>query len=480
MSRIIDFFKFKKLDWYVLKEYVGPFMVTFILAWFVLIMQFIWKYIDDLIGKGVESSLIIKFMMYTSATLIPLSLPLAILLSSIMTMGRFGENSELTAAKSNGVSLFRFFKSAIFFSVFVSIFAFYYSNSIYTRTQAIAKSMLSDIRNLKPSLLIKPKQFYNGISGMSIRVESKDDKTGKLFDLKIYDHTKGNGNESVLLAKSGQMTQSEDGKILIFKLDSGTMYKDMATNSFDDLKFKFYVWKFAHYEKRFDLTQFKLGDNFSKNPDMERLTMSIGQLTQTIDSNKKELVNKKRNFDTGFYSINPGLKIKTLSSSLVKMSDSIKLLNTDDASRLRIITANKMRNVKNNLFVFNSDINYQSDMNNLFKIEWHRKFTLAISCLVLFFVGAPLGAIIKKGGIGLPMFLAVILFIIYYMLSQGMSQLAEGNKVSPFIGLWFSTVVFLPFGLFLTIKAMNDSQLMNIEGLSNWFIDKFSKLKRNA
>lgn len=463
----------------MLKEYVGPFLVTFILAWFVLIMQFVWKYIDDLIGKGVETSLIFKFMSYTSATLIPLSLPLAILLSSIMTMGRFGENSELTAAKSNGVSLFRFFKSAIFFSVFVSIFAFYYSNSIYTRTQAIAKSMLADIRNLKPSLLIKPKQFYNGISGMSIRVESKDDNTGKLYDLKIYDHTRGNGNESILLAKTGQMTQSEDGKILIFKLDSGVMYKDMATNSFDDLKFKFYMWKFAHYEKRFDLTQFKLGENFSKNPDMERLTMSIGQLTHAIDSNKKELSKKQSNYDTVFYAMHPNLKYKAITNSTIRLQDSIKILKDEDAVRFKLITANKIRNVKNNLFVFNSDYSYQSDINNLFKIEWHRKFTLAISCLVLFFVGAPLGAIIKKGGIGLPMFLAVILFIIYYMLSQGMNQLAESQKISPFLGLWFSTILFLPFGIFLTIKAMNDSQLMNIEGLSNWVIDKFSKLKRN-
>jgi lipopolysaccharide export system permease protein len=443
-------------------------------------MQFLWKYIDDLIGKGVEGKVIFKFMSYTSATLIPMSLPLAVLLSSIMTMGRFGENSELTAAKSNGVSLFRFFKSTIFFAVFVSIFAFYYSNYIYTRTQAIANSMLGDIRNLKPTLLIKPKHFYNGISGMSIRVESKDEKTGMLYGMKIYDHTKGNGNESILLAKSGQLTQSEDGKILIMKLDSGVMYKDMASNSFDDLKYRFYIWRFAHFEKRFDLSQFKLGENFSKNPDFERLTMSIGKLNFAIDSMRKDIVIKNERFDTSFYAMHPNLKIAPALATTIKLQDSINAFVLEDATRFKLITGNKIRNVKNNLFVFNSDLEYEKNINNLFKVEWHRKFTLAISCLVLFFVGAPLGAIIKKGGIGLPMFLAVILFIIYFMLSKGMNSLAENNKITPFLGLWASTILFLPFGIFLTYKAMNDSQLMNIEGWTSWVIAKFSKLKKHA
>lgn len=454
--------------------------MTFVLAWFVLIMQFLWTYIDDLIGKGVERGLILKFMYYTSSTLIPMALPLAILLSSIMTMGRFGENSELTAAKSNGVSLFRFFKSTIFFAIFVSFFAFFYSNYIYTRTQAIAKSMLTDIRNLKPTLLIKPKHFYNGISGMSIRVEDKNEKSGMLNNMKIYDHSKGNGNESILLAKSGQLAQSEDGKILIMKLDSGVMYKDMASNSFDDLKYRFYIWKFEHYEKRFDLSQFKLGENFSKNPDFERLTMSIGRLNTAIDSMKSDMNLKSNRFDTSFFEMNPNLKLAKNTTNIIRLKDSIDKLNDDEKTRLKIITGNKIRNVKNNIFVFNSDLEYVSHINNLFKIEWHRKFTLAISCLVLFFVGAPLGAIIKKGGIGLPMFLAVILFIIYFMLSKGMNSLAENFKIAPFIGLWTSTLLFLPFGILLTYKAMNDSQVMNIEGIQNWVLDRFSKFRKNA
>lgn len=409
-----------------------------------------------------------------------MALPLAILLTSIMTMGKFGENSELTSAKSNGISLFRFFKSTIIFSILVSAFAFYFSNYIYTKTKTVALTMLGDIRNLKPSLLIKPGQFYNGISGMSIRIDRKDELTGMLYGLKIYDHSKGNGNESILLAKSGKLAQSTDGKVLIFKMDTGVMYKDVATTSYDNLKFPFYMWKFAHYEKRFDLTQFKLNDNMSKNPDEARYTMNIKQLNLAIDSLKKDIKLKQFKYDTSFVTMNPVFKINQTIGAAISLRDSISRLNQDDQSRMKIILANKLRNVKNNLFVFNSDIVYEKSTNQLFMVEWHRKFTLAISCLVLFFVGAPLGAIIKKGGIGLPMFISVILFIIYYMMTKVFGEFAENQKMTPFLGMWFSTLVFLPFGIYLTYKAMNDSQVMNIEGLSTWFSDKFSKFRRNA
>jgi lipopolysaccharide export system permease protein len=473
-SKIKDLFSFKKLDWYVLKEYVGPFLVTFFVAWFVLIMQFLWKYIDDLIGKGLSQKIIFKFMSYTSSTLIPMALPLAILLSSIMTMGKFGENSELTAAKSNGISLFRFFKSTIFFAIFVALFAFYYSNVIFTKTKAAADTMLGDIRNLKPALLIKPNTFYNGISGISIRIDSKNDQTGELFGIKIYNHNNGSGNESVMLAKRGSMTQSEDGKVLIMKLDSGIQYKDKASNSFDDIKYPFTIYKFAHYEKRFDLTQFQL-TSFSNNPDQLRFTMNINQLNHHIDSLKNELKMKQYHFDTGFTSINTVLARSKSQIYNVHLHDSIFILALEDKTRMKLIRTNKIRNIKNSLFVHNSDRSYIRSLRQLSEVEWHRKFTLAISCIVLFFVGAPLGAIIKKGGIGLPMFIAVVLFIVYYAFTLFGSSLAEQNVISPVIGMWASTIVFLPFGIFLTFKAKNDSQIMNIEGYSNYFSQLYKK-----
>jgi lipopolysaccharide export system permease protein len=480
LKKLIDLFTFKKLDWYVLKQYVGPFIITFLLAWFVLIMQFLWVYIDDLIGKGIDTENLLRFVWYTSSTLIPSALPLAILLSSIMTMGKFGENSELTSAKASGISLFRFFKSTIVFSIFVSLFAFYYSNYIFTKTKAVALTMLGDIRNLKPTLLIKPKQFYNGISGMSILIDSKDEKTGTLYGLKIYDHTKGNGNQSLLIARSAKMVQSNDGKVLIFRMDTGVMYKEVASNSYDDIKYPHYEWKFNSYDKRFDLTQFKLNENFNKNPEDARFSMNIAQLNVQMDSFKKLMKWKEVVFDTQFIKSNPSFQLSKSAPSLVNIKDSLAKLTKDESARFKIIVSNKLRSVKNNLFTYNSDVGYLRSNNQLLKVEWHRKFTLAISCLVLFFVGAPLGAIIKKGGIGLPMFISVILFIIYYMLTKIAGDFAQQEKVTPFVGMWFSTMLFLPFGIFLTYKAMNDSQIMNVEGFANWVIEKFSKKHVNS
>ena len=445
------------------------------MAWFVLIMQFLWVYIDDLIGKGIDNANLLRFIWYTSSTLIPSALPLAILLSSIMTMGKFGENSELTAAKSSGISLFRFFKSTIYFSIFVSLFAFYYSNYIFTKTKAVATTMLGDIRNLKPTLLIKPKQFYNGISGMSILIDDKDEESGVLYGLKIYDHTKGNGNQNLLIAKKARMIQSDDGKVLIFRMDTGVMYKEVASNSYDDLKYPHYEWKFNSYDKRFDLTQFKLSENFNKNTDEARFSMNITQLNYSMDSFKKEIEQKETKFDSNFMRLNPSFAVSPISTYTINIKDSLSKLTKDESAKYNILISNKIRQVKNNLFIHNSDVNFIKSNTQLLKVEWHRKFTLAISCLVLFFVGAPLGAIIKKGGIGLPMFISVILFIIYYMLTKITGEFASQEKISPFIGMWFSTMLFLPFGIFLTYKAMNDSQIMNIEGFSNWITEKFSK-----
>jgi len=364
--------------------------------------------------------------------------------------------------------------------MFVSLFAFYYSNYIFTKTKAVALTMLGDIRNLKPTLLIKPKQFYNGIGGMSILIDSKDEKTGTLYGLKIYDHTKGNGNQSLLMARSARMIQSDNGKVLIFRMDTGAMYKEVASNSFDDVKYSHYVWKFSNYDKRFDLTQFKLAENFNKNPDEARFSMNISQLNYSIDSLKIQLNSKGLGFDSQFIRQNPVFLIAKSAQNTISLKDSLARLNADENARFKVILSNKIRQVKNSLFTHNSDYGYIRSNRQLLQVEWHRKFTLAISCLVLFFVGAPLGAIIKKGGIGLPMFISIILFIIYYMLTKIAGEFAQQEKTTPFLGMWFSTIVFLPFGIFLTYKAMNDSQVMNVEGFANWVIEKFSKKHVNS
>ena len=468
MNKVIDFFRFRKIDYYVIKSYIGPFLLTFLISWFVLLMQFLWKYIDDMIGKGLDYIVIFKLIYFTALTTIPMALPLAILLSSIMSMGNFGEHFELTAAKASGISLFRFFKSLIIFSAFISIFAFYFANFVLTKVDIIAKSMLAEVRNLKPALLIKPKTFYNGISGITIRAESKDEEKGILNDLRIYDHTSGKGNENILLAKRGYLSQSEDGMVLIMRLDSGVLIKEDASSSLDNPKYPFYQTKFSSWEKRFDLKQFKLSDNFGKGGDDKRFMLPVSELNVYIDSFQKQMKSKKGVF---VKNLNAGTYIAQSMSTpkYIHFKDSLSRLTPDEKKMMSFTTSLKARNVKNMLFLHNSDYEYIKSLKNLYSIEWHFKYTFALSCLILFFVGAPLGAIIKKGGLGWPMLFSVILFILFYFSNLIAKKVSEIGKIEPVIVMWTPTVFFMALGFFLTIKAKNDSNLLNIESYNLFF-----------
>ena len=468
MNKVIDFFRFRKIDYYVIKSYIGPFLLTFLISWFVLLMQFLWKYIDDMIGKGLDYIVIFKLIYFTALTTIPMALPLAILLSSIMSMGNFGEHFELTAAKASGISLFRFFKSLIIFSAFISIFAFYFANFVLTKVDIIDKSMLAEVRNLKPALLIKPKTFYNGISGITIRAESKDEEKGILNDLRIYDHTSGKGNENILLAKRGYLSQSEDGMVLIMRLDSGVLIKEDASSSLDNPKYPFYQTKFSSWEKRFDLKQFKLSDNFGKGGDDKRFMLPVSELNVYIDSFQKQMKSKKgvfvKNLNAGTY-----IAQSMNTPKYINFKDSLSRLTPDEKKMMSFTTSLKARNVKNMLFLHNSDYEYIKSLKNLYSIEWHFKYTFALSCLILFFVGAPLGAIIKKGGLGWPMLFSVILFILFYFSNLIAKKVSEIGKIEPVIVMWTPTVFFMALGFFLTIKAKNDSNLLNIESYNLFF-----------
>jgi lipopolysaccharide export system permease protein len=421
-----------------------------------------------MIGKGLDYIVIFKLIYFTALTTIPMALPLAILLSSIMSMGNFGEHFELTAAKASGISLFRFFKSLIIFSAFISIFAFYFANFVLTKVDIIAKSMLAEVRNLKPALLIKPKTFYNGISGITIRAESKDEEKGILNDLRIYDHTSGKGNENILLAKRGYLSQSEDGMVLIMRLDSGVLIKEDASSSLDNPKYPFYQTKFSSWEKRFDLKQFKLSDNFGKGGDDKRFMLPVSELNVYIDSFQKQMKSKKGVF---VKNLNAGTYIAQSMSTpkYINFKDSLSRLTPDEKKMMSFTTSLKARNVKNMLFLHNSDYEYIKSLKNLYSIEWHFKYTFALSCLILFFVGAPLGAIIKKGGLGWPMLFSVILFILFYFSNLIAKKVSEIGKIEPVIVMWTPTVFFMALGFFLTIKAKNDSNLLNIESYNLFF-----------
>ncbi|HVA97558.1 MAG TPA: LptF/LptG family permease, partial [Bacteroidia bacterium] len=417
--------RIKTLDKFILKSYLGPFVLTFFITNFILLMQFLWLYIDDLVGKGLGWVIITKFMVLASITLIPLGLPLAILLSSIMTFGNLAEHYELAAMKSCGLSLQKIMRPLIITTIIISISAFYFSNDVLPFVNLKMGSLLWDIRQSKPALNIQEGVFYDGISGYSIRVEKKDADGKGIQDVMIYDHTANDGNTKVILAKSGKMELSSDKNYLILTLRDGNSYEEVHNSQQDRITHPMLTQKFGEEIIRFDLSGFKLTrtneDLFKSDYQM----MNVNQLSQSIDSIKvrqvkrtdllaKELRNNYLNKTNLYIKLQQTKKDTFPSISFEKYFSS---LPKDQRLKTLEVAANIVRSSKVTLEATQEELSNNNDTIVRDKIEWNKKFTLSFACLVLFFIGAPLGAIIRKGGLGMPTVVSIIFFVIFWIIS---------------------------------------------------------------
>lgn len=461
----------KKLDWLLLKSYIGPLVLTFFISLFVLDMMFLWKYVDDMIGKGIESFVLMELMFYASATSVPMAFPLAVLVASIMTFGNFGEHFELTAIKSSGVSLFRFMRPLILFSVFLSGAAFYFSNNILPVANLKFSTLLYDIRKQKPALNFKEGIFNKDIDNFSIRIGRKSEDQKTIYDVLIYDFTSGKGNDHVIVADSAKIFHSDDGSELVFELYNGIQYKDETIISDIENPANHYKSTFETWEKRFDLSGFEMNRSDQEFFTKRHKMLNIRQLSNGLDTAKMEFddeidllhanlsnyfVSKREKYDTsGIFKVEP--------FKLINFYEHFECLSKNDQNNLINIGITKARNVKNILDSKKEILKYKNQDIVKYKVHMHQKFTLSVACIVLFFIGAPLGSIIKKGGFGWPMLLAVIFFVVYLVTSVTGEKMAEKLVLTPFVGLWLSTFLLLPFGFFLTIKAKNDSPLFNFE-----------------
>lgn len=467
----------KKLDKLVIKNFIGPFILTFCIAQFVLVMQFLWKYVDDLVGKGLSTPVLLELLVYASARLVPLALPLAVLLSSIMTFGSFGENYELTAVKSAGVSLLRFMRALIFTVIGISIFAFVFSNNLLPKANLKFGALLYDIRHQKPTVALKPGIFYSGITGFYIKVGGKDDETNTLYNITVYDHTSGKGNDHVITAEKGQMTQDEQAMALTLKLENGKQYREIdPKDPKEENHYEMIGTTFKSWEKRFDLSQFKLNrtdENFFK--DLKQM-LDLDQLQRQIDTiridEKKLLEAQVENIrvQVGFSRF--GLDTQKIApvpaaGGVNDITDLLNGYNKTDKIRIMERAMNKARNIKNYTDVLDKQIHYKEKDLTSYEVEVHRKFTLSIACIVLFFIGAPLGSIIRKGGLGWPLFYSVLFFILYHVTSIIGEKLTENEVTTTFGGMWLSTFVLLPIGIFLTLKATQDSRLYSTDFYRN-------------
>jgi lipopolysaccharide export system permease protein len=520
-------------------------------------MQFLWKYINDLVGKGLEWNVIAELLMYASVTLVPMGLPLAILLSSLMTFGNLGESYELFALKSSGISLYRIMKPLIVLIFFISIGAFYFSNNLLPYTNLKMRTLLYDVRNSRPEVSIQEGIFTNAVDGFSIKVKEKDKKDNSLHDILIYDHRDKTKSATIITAESGSMKVTSDKSYIIFKLYNGHLYDEIKqhrqrgkrtypyqTTDFDQQTI--YIKTEGFGLNRSDEDLFK--DNFEM--------LSLDQLDHAMDSLGEELIKRKQVVGTNVmkYSLFRGLRVReeqtkkgrtvyhektrnvkkgdnvideekeiikdssinkdTLKSTEPEKNESsiteqnpkqlaknplssasksedgespfpesrfpFPALDTVDKSTLRQIdidslfasistikrnrvvnfAQNHARSTQSYIYYAGRDVEHNRRWITRHEIEWHKKFVLSISCLVLFFIGAPLGAIIRKGGFGMPVVISVILFIIYFIISMFSEKMVREAILPAEIGMWLSTFILLPVGVLLTIKAANDS--MNI------------------
>lgn len=474
----------KKLDKLVIKSFIGPFILTFFIAQFVLVMQFLWKYVDDLVGKGLSTPVLIELMLYASARLVPMALPLAVLLSSIMTYGSFGEHLELTAVKAAGISLLRFMRALIITVLGISVFAFYFSNYMLPQANLKFGALLYDIRHQKPTVALKPGIFYSGIDGFYIKADKKDDETSTLFGITVYDHTSGKGNDHVIIAQKGFMEQDDNSMSLLLRLEKGRQYREIEPKETSKNEYEAVYTTFDVWEKRFDLSQFKLSrtdENFFK--DLKQM-LDLKELYVQLDTlaiDKQRLLNSHPGY------VSPYFNLIKFGFDSIAIQDSSKvdaaliatsLASYDRETRIGVIdrAINRVRNIKNFTDVTNKQVSYKEREITSYMIEVYRKFTLSIACLVLFFIGAPLGSIIRKGGLGWPLFYCVLFFIMYHVTSIIGEKMAENEVLTAFGGMWLSTFVLLPLGLFLTLKAANDSKLFS----ADFYIKSLRKIIKPA
>lgn len=501
----------KKLDKLILRAFIGPFIATLLISEFVLVMQFMWLYIDDLVGKGLDLITILELISFVAATAVQLALPLALLLSSIMTFGNLGESFELVAIKSAGIPLLRFMRPLLIVAIIMSGVAFLFANNIIPRAQFKLNALKYDIIVKKPAFDLKEGVFFDKIEGYVIKIGKKEKDDSTIRNVVIYEKNQ-NLQDHFLVADYGTMHVTKDN-FLQFRLHNGWNYEEDGARY--NPSTQFIRFGFKTYLKEFDLRTFSMmHTNDSLFYDAKMLTLH--QLGKAIDSlniaANDFFVQSNRNIfpyltflkyqnkawditamappvkATGVYynavpdkfkkKAKDSLWIKPSPTVFIKNAKSFEELIPDSLKGQVLDKCNSTLSIlKMNIEGLGKDYTAKKQFIRVHWIEWHRKLTLSVACLVLFMIGAPLGSIIRKGGLGTPLIFAVIFFVIFHLFNTFGEKFAKEGITSEFAGMWLSTAVLVPVGIFLTAKAMRDSQLFNKEFYTR-LINSIKKLLR--
>jgi lipopolysaccharide export system permease protein len=468
----------KKVNLLIIKAFIGPFLATFLISMFLFLMLFLWKYIDDLIGKGLEWHVVVRLLFFAMADLIPMALPLSVLLSSLMTFGNLSESYELVALKSSGISIYRALAPVFFVIVALSFITFYVSNTLIPKANLEAKSLLWDIRNKKPAFDIKEGLFYNGIDGYQIKIGKKDRDNETIYDVLIYEIKPGYSELSIVRAKKGIMKLSEDKRLLYFTLFDGVRYEELVDNSDYKKRFPATTTYFESQKMTFDLSDLDLKKTDKELFKGSAVMMNINELNQAIDSSKKEI--QKRTFAVRDYIqpyyINPKtIQMGNTLDSPSLVNDTI-IFNFSKEERYQLLESalTSSRNLRSLIETSMHELKDIQKEIKLYNIKWHEKFTLSFVLIVLFLMSAPLGTIIRKGGIGVPMVFSILLFIFYYVINMIGFKMGREGVIPQWLGAWMSSIVLLPVGLFILKKAADESAVFDKEKYQKFF----EKIKR--
>ena len=475
----------KKLDQFLLKSFVGPFIAILAIVTFILVMQFLWLYIDELVGKGLEFKVILEFMMWGSCQTLPMAIPLATLLSAMMTLGDMGEKFELTAMKAAGISLWRALVPMIIVAVLVSVGAFFVGDRLVPYSINQIYTMRDDIGRTKSEIKIPTGTFYDGIEGYILRVERRNKKTGMMYNIQVYDHTSGRGNTRITVADSGIIKMSKAKDYLTFQLFDGVNYQEENRRKYRDTSLALQRIQFHSQEMVILLENYAFHHSDSARYGEQVRSMGLKDLRHGHDS-LTDLVNQgtKRHVEEfrrqNFIGYRQQLDTAWRESATAVMdppSDArwTKLKDRERQLESAVSNARQYESLARGQTMESYDYTrliYRTD------VEIWKKYAQALACLLLFFIGAPVGAILKKGGLGAPAVISMLFFVLYWVVDITGERLANSGTTTAFVGKFISAFVLAPIGAFLTVKAVEDSSLFNVDGIKTWFRRVKSKFFR--
>ncbi len=476
----------KRLYLFILQSFLPLFAMTFFIVLFIVLMQFLWKYIDDLVGKGLSFSLIAELFFYAAVTMVPMALPLAILLASLMTFGNFGEKFELTAMKASGISLLKAMSPLIVLISGIAVGAFFFQNNVLPHAQVKMWTLLFSMRQKSPELEIPEGVFYDQIPGYNLFVGEKNRDNGMLYDMMIYDVSRGGDNSTILLADSGRLAFTGDMRYLYLHLFTGEQFENLRDQKSIDKNVPFRREDFADKEVLipFDANFNRLDEGGMRN---QYVGKNIAELQNTIDSvglrldstgylyggelkrSAFPLLNVQRSEGNTGLRFADGRSVAkdeaaapdTVVVTPVKMDTLVAALNSNMREQMYDYALNISQRQTSDLQFKSMTVGEDKRTIRRHEIELIKKFTLSVACLVFFFIGAPLGAIIRKGGLGTPLVISVLLFLFYYIIDNTGYKMARDGRWPVWIGIWLSTFVLAPLGVYVTYKAMNDSAVFD-------------------